>query len=132
MKRSPTNIELRVFAGGLLVLAGIVGFVRPTWLPDPGQQLVMGLLIVSGLLGLVCPAKIRGIYRAWMFVVLPIGWLVSHLAMAVIYFLVITPIGVVRRLAGADSLSIHDSKTLDSYWESIRREEDPSRPFRQY
>ncbi len=132
MNPSPTKIELRVFAGGLLILAGILGFVSPSWLPDPGRQLVMWLLIVSGLLGLVCPAMIRGIYRAWMFIVLPIGWLVSHLAMAVIYFLVITPIGVLRRLVGADPLSIRESKTLDSYWESIRREDDPSRSFRQY
>ncbi len=131
-QKHPTTIELRVFAGGLLVLAGMTWLVESSWLGESLRVGIVGGLAVCGLLGLCLPSKILGIYRTWMFIVTPIGWLISHLVMAAIYFLLITPIGLLRRLFGADTLNIRDQTHRDSFWLPVRQDDDPKRSFRQY
>lgn len=46
----------------------------------------------------------------WMGLTNMLGWLVSRLLMTVIFLLVVTPVGLVRRLVGKDSLRLKDFK----------------------
>ena len=46
----------------------------------------------------------RLLYLGWMRVFYPIGWVVSHLLLAIVYYLVLTPIGLVMRLFGGDPM----------------------------
>ncbi len=57
----------------------------------------------------------------WLFVVLlvvafPIGFVLSHVLIAAIYYLVITPIGLVFRLIGRDALGRRIDRSLPTYW----------------
>lgn len=130
-QKNPTALELRVFAGGLLILAGIALLAEPSWLRDSWRVGITVVLVGCGSLGVFLPETIRWIYRTWMSIVTPIGWLISHLVMAAIYFLIITPIGLGRRLLGADALTIR-KPSGDSDWLPIPQNDDPKRSFRQY
>ena len=43
-------------------------------------------------MGWLRPDWARPLYVGWLYAVFPIGWTISHLILAVIYFLILTPI----------------------------------------
>ena len=57
-----------------------------------------------GPLGLIWPRLLRPIYVAWMVLAFPIGWTISQLILAVMFYGLFTPIGLVFRLIGRDPL----------------------------
>lgn len=74
-----------------------------------------GALVLGGLL---IPGQLGPVYRAWMGLALLISKVTTPILMGLIYFVVMTPIGLVMRLAGRRAL-VHRPEA-DSYW--IRRE----------
>lgn len=78
------------------------------------------------------PAILRPLYVVLTAVGLPIGWVVSHVVLALVYYLVVTPIGLALRLAGRDPMGRRFEPDRPSYW--IRRPEEipVERYFRQY
>jgi hypothetical protein len=84
------------------------------------------------LLAMLRPHWLRPIYVGWMVVAFPIGWLVSQLILALMYYGVITPIGLLFRLAGRDALSLRRSGTTESYWKEKPAVTDARRYFQQF
>ena len=64
----------------------------------------------------VWPTSRRRIYVGWMYAVYPIGWTVSHLLLGVVYFVVITPIGLALRMLRRDPLERSFDRTATTYW----------------
>lgn len=97
---------------------------------------VFATLAVVGVLGLVCTFVShtigRSLYRGWMFAAMPIGWTMSAVLMGFVYFLVVTPLGLIMRLAGKDPMCRRFDRSLPSYWLPHRQEADPKRYFRQF
>ena len=62
----------------------------------------------------------------------PLNWVVSNLVVIVLYYLVITPISIVARLAGHDPLGIRAPEGDKSYWRRRKVDADPESSFRQY
>ena len=53
---------------------------------------------------MIRPEWLRSIYVGWMVLAFPIGWTVSQVMLAVMFFGLFTPIGLVFRLIGRDPL----------------------------
>lgn len=81
---------------------------------------VIGILLLT--IGLSCPLVLKKIYKVWMGVAFAIGWIVSRVLLVVIFYLVLTPIGLTARLLGKDFLDIRAKKSQDSYWIKRNRE----------
>ena len=113
----PSRRDLRWFGLLLPVFFAIAGVVvwRRTGSLTSGTILWAGGGIVSALFAL-WPASRRRIYVGWMYAVYPIGWTVSHLLLGVVYFLVITPIGLTLRMLGHDPLERSFDRTASTYW----------------
>ena len=88
--------------------------------------------VVSGVIGVFRPGLMRVVYVVWMAAVFPIGWLVSHLLLAAIYYLVITPIGVMMRVCGYDPMQRRLDRQATTYWKPRQGTDDPKRYFKQY
>lgn len=116
---TPSATTLRQFAGLCLVFFGGLaiwyGFFRDS--PLIGSVLAV-LALTIGPLGLVRPALIRPIFVGWMIIAFPIGWTVSRILLALIYYGVFTPIGLFLKLIGRDVLARSQQPTRDSYWET--------------
>jgi hypothetical protein len=56
------------------------------------------------------------IYLGLTLVTLPIGWMMSFLILTIFYFLLLTPLALIFRLAGRDLLNRKFDPTADSYW----------------
>ena len=65
---------------------------------------------------LACPSILGPLNRAWFKFGLLLGQVVNPLILGVVFFLVITPMAVFRRLLGKDSLHLKSNPCLESYW----------------
>jgi hypothetical protein len=59
---------------------------------------------------------VRPVFQGLTLLAFPIGFVLSHVLIAAIYYLVITPIGLVFRLIGRDALGRRIDRALPSYW----------------
>jgi hypothetical protein len=137
-KRDPSPRELRQFA--LLWLPGICLAVA-VWTAFRAQGPWTAGLVLAALaslaLGLWRPRWFRPLYVAWMALAFPFGWLMSHALMAAIYLLLITPIGLILRVARRDPLARQFDREAQSYWmptppPSRDPNDSRARYFRQY
>jgi hypothetical protein len=113
----PPLKTLRGFAAlWLLFFTGLAcwqGFVR-------GRVVVAAILLIMALTigpaGLLRPRLVRPIYVAWMVLAFPIGWTVSLVILAVIFYGIFTPVALIFRLIGRDVLSRAARPDRDTYW----------------
>ena len=107
--------ELRKFGlmvGGVFAVLGLLFLWRhkahyPYFL-WPGAVLV--------LFGAILPRTLKWIYIAWMSVAFVLGFVMAHVILTLLFFLVITPIGLVARVVGKDFLSLKLDRAAKSYW----------------
>ncbi len=78
------------------------------------------------------PALRLPMYRGWLYAVMPIGWVISHLLLTGIYLLIITPIGLVMRLVGYDPMQRRFDRSAKTYWITRQPTEDLNQYFKQY
>ena len=71
------------------------------------------------------------IYVLLALVTRPIGWALSHLIIAVLFYALITPLGLLRRLLGRDPLALRAAPGADSYWAQRPPPDDGSSYLRQ-
>jgi hypothetical protein len=130
----PTNRELRQFAGiwfplFWIIIAGLILLRGGEWMMAGP---IMALAAAVGIAGLIWPRLMRPIFIGWICAAFPIGWVVSHLLLAAVFYLVITPLGLVMRLVGRDKLNLQFDRKSKTYW--TRRPPTPQsgRYFRQF
>jgi hypothetical protein len=87
-----------------------------------------------GALGIwAVPALGRRIYVGWMLAAAPIGWTISHLVLSIVYYGVLTPIGLLMRLFGRDPMQRRmDRSGSGSYWIERSKKSESWRYFRQF
>jgi len=135
INRDPPPTLLRQFAGiwfpAFYVLLGYIiarktgqwGIVQSVWV----------VLALWSLAGIACPRAIKPAWIGLMTITFPIGWVVSHILLAGIFYLLIFPIGLVLRLMGKDPLSRRFDPEAKTYWVERRKEERPVQDyFRQF
>ena len=101
---------------GLLVGATFVVLgALQWWRGRPSFALVLGAVgAVLLLLGVVLPGALVPVRRMWMDMALGISKVTTPIFMGVVYFVVLTPVGVVRRLVGSGPMKPRPSGA--SHW----------------
>lgn len=66
-------------------------------------------------LGAIIPILLKPIYILWMTFAVILGWIMTRVILSMVFYLIITPIGLITRLIGEDFLAL---KKIDSssYW----------------
>ena len=130
---NPRSRALRQFAGAWLVFFVAVGTYRYLKLGQHQAGPVLGGIgIVIGGLGLLKPAAVRWLFVVCMVVVFPMGWLVSNLMLALMFYGIITPIGLLFRIKGRDLLCRKPAPDRPSFWTLKQTPRDMRSYFRQY
>lgn len=132
VNKNPSTRELRVFGLLLLVFAGVVGALL-RWKANAPDAARVVWIAGAGLVAVyfVVPPLRRPIYLAWIYATLPIGWVVSHALLAAVYYGIFTPVGLVMRLFGRDTMARRFDPAARSYWVEHDPSKDPQRYFRQ-
>ena len=89
---------------------------------------------VIGLIGLAVPPVVKPVYLLLTVVSWPIGYVVSHVVLAVFYYVIITGTGLIFRLVGRDPLQRRFDPAASSYWQSktLPDAQNRERYFRQF
>ncbi len=69
------------------------------------------------ILGAIVPLLLKPIYLIWMTFAAIIGWVMTRVILSVVFYFIITPIGILTRILGKDFLALKKVKS-DSYWNS--------------
>ncbi len=113
---------------GLLV-GGVLLATGGWWLYRGKYQTLAVALCGSGatlaLLGALYPKALVVPNRLWMGLAEAMGFIMTRLILALIFFLLVTPIGLLRKLFGGDPLNRRSART-GSYWKPYsERRKDP-------
>lgn len=133
INRTPSQRQLRTFGVLLAAFFALVGALA--WWRFDAPRTAQWIWIAAGAAVIVyyaIPAVRRLVFLGWIYAALPIGWLISHLVLAGVYYLILTPMGLLTRLLGHDPLRRRLDPEAATYWESRRSGHDPEQYFRQY
>ena len=83
-------------------------------------------LVVAGLL---VPPAARAFHTAWMRFAAALGHVNSRVLLTLVYYLVVTPYGVVSRLAGRDPLRRRGRGEAESHWVERKTTRQPREQF---
>jgi hypothetical protein len=133
-KDEPSALALRSFG---LMLAGFLGLVGAMawwrWHAPVAGWLLGSLALVVAVAYYGLPPLRRPLLAAWRTLLLPVERTISFVVLAIVYFLVFTPVGLFLRLLGRDPLGRGFEPLAESYYLVRRRiESDPGRYFRQF
>jgi hypothetical protein len=130
----PTRKDLRVFATACLVFA--VGFGIAFWVNSGVLTTISKVLFIVGpalfVLGMAWPPSLKYVYIALSLIAFPIGLVLGNVLMALVYYLLVTPIGLVFRLLGKDPMHRKFDPKATTYWISRSKPPEPGRYFRQF
>jgi O-antigen/teichoic acid export membrane protein len=101
--------EFGLTTGG--IVAGLFGLFFPWVLERPIPRWPWVIAGVLAAWALVAPASLRPVYRGWMRFGLLLSKVTTPIIMGLVFFLVVTPMGLIRRATGNDSLARHFDKT---------------------
>ena len=131
LRVNPTARDLKWFGLILLAFFGLIGVLvwRATGSLD-WPKLIWGAAALLSLAYYVAKPVRRPMYVGWSYVTYPIGWVVSHALMGVVFFGLFTAVGLVFRMMGRDSMTRR--RQSGSYWAPRDQSTRPADYLRQY
>jgi hypothetical protein len=133
INENPSRRELRQFAALWLPLLTVV-IALIVYAATKTVNVPIGLVaggVIVGAIGVAKPAFIHPVYLLWMYATYPIGWVISHVILAVIFFGIFTPVAFVMKLVGYDPMR----RRLDaarSDWVPVGPAEEKRKYFKQF
>lgn len=118
-----TRRFLRQFGVGLACLLAAVALWQlfsAQLSPWPWALAAVVALLLAGL----APSWLRPLARGWMFIAHWLGFVNTRLLLAMVFFLIITPVAFLFRLMGRDALSLKH-KRARSYWQTQEKTNSP-------
>lgn len=126
----PTPHELRKFGVTMIIGFGIFAGLA-YWRGHETLALVFACVGAgAGLLGLTGTKLAMLVYLPWMSLAFVMGNIMSRVLVAVFFYGLITPMGLVMRLIGRDKL--RRKNTRASYWDDLPKSTDKARYERQF
>lgn len=110
-----TNKELRQFG---LVVGGVFSVIGlwPVVFRDESLRLwaiILGSLLI--VLGAIVPQCLKQVYRGWMKIGHVLGSINTRIILGIVYYLLVTPMGIIMRLMGKDPMHRALGENVDTY-----------------
>lgn len=100
-----------VFAGLFLVIS-----ILPLFHGEKFRWWASVVATMFALVALTKPALLTKLNQLWMKLGLLLGKIVSPIALSILFYLIITPIGLMIRIKGKDPLRLKFDPNVNSYW----------------
>jgi hypothetical protein len=78
--------------------------------------------------GLAFPRVLQPIHRAWMALALVLSWVMTRVILALTFYLMITPLGLLMRLFGYRFLDLSWGDSRETFWHS-RPDQEPQAKY---
>lgn len=112
---------------GLALLSGALRWRGV--LPVPAWGLVLCLLAALAVAAALRPRWFRGYYCFSAKLGFGLSQMAGRAALALLFFIVVTPLGLVLRMLGKDPLRLRRPSGADSYWSEVRQKSSLDRLF---
>ena len=114
-----SNANLKKFGRTMAFCLLVIGLVlllrhKPLFIP------LWAIGLIFFILAQVRAVSLQLIYKIWMGLAFCLGWVNTRIILMLVYYLVVTPIGLMMRLLRKDILSLRLDKAARTYW--LRRE----------
>ena len=133
IKKDPSKNDLRWFGVVVALVFAVLGVIaRFVWGAPTAANV---LWIIGGAVFVIyyaIPPIRRLMFIGWMYLVFPIGWVVGHVLLGITYYLVLTPIGILRRTLVGDPMERKLDREGSTYWIERPPPAEASRYFRQF
>ena len=97
-----------------IVLLIISGFLF--WKEKESFQLFLAIGITLFLTATAIPAVLKPFYWIWMIFAIILGWFMTRVILSLLFFLILTPIGLTLRFFGKKFLELRWDNSKESYW----------------
>ena len=107
--------DLRSFG----VTIGIILLLVAGFLFYREKESFQTFLYIAGVfigLALILPSMLKPIYIVWMTFAVILGWFMTRVILSLLFYVIITPIGLVLRIFGKDFLDLKKQAVQGSYW----------------
>ena len=101
----------------LLIIAGFL-----FWKEKESFQILLTFGVTLCILGIVIPFILKPIYWVWMIFATILGWIMTRVILSLLFYIIVTPIGLIPRFFGKQFLELQWDKSKESYW-NIRTNE---------
>jgi len=120
--------EWRKFGIGLgIILCGIAGIQLLKGHPVYPYFLSAGA--IAALAGIAAPILIKPVFILFSYLGVVLGWFSTRVILALVFFLLLTPISLVMKLAGKKFLTMGADRSLATYWIDRNKNFDDSESF---
>ena len=93
------------------IFAGISLWLGGNWWPWLG-----GISLIFGALGLILPSLLAPLNKLWFLFGLLLHKVTTPLIMGILFYGLITPVGLLMRLAGKDPMRLRSEADATTYW----------------
>jgi hypothetical protein len=118
--------EFGLVVGSVFLLLGLWWLYRGKFANATYVVVPLGTLLL--LFGLIWPRVLVWPNRVWMLLAEGLSFVTTRIVLAAVFFLIVTPIGVVKRLSGWDPLSRRGPRST-SYWRPYSERQRDSRHY---
>ena len=122
--------ELRKFGITIGIACGLLAcFAVVAW-----EDILFYSFIIAAaflFLGFTLPAALKPFHKVWMTISILMGWLMTRVILIILFYGILTPIGLIGRLCGKDFLDIKLNKNAPSYWVLRGKQEYDKKSYEQ-
>jgi hypothetical protein len=130
---NPSSGELRKFAALFPITCAVIGAVlyfRAHWHVAGIGVWTIGPVVA--LIGLARPAVVKPLYLGMRYATAPIALAVTYVMLAVLYYFVVFPVGLIMRAVRRDAMHRKFDPLASSYWIAHDSSVKAKRYFTQY
>lgn len=115
LDRSPRALRRFGFTVGFVFL--LLGFVL-LWRHRGAAWPLVSIGVVLVLAAGLAPLALKWVHGPWMIAALALGWIVTRILLTIVFFLVVTPIGLLQRLFAKRTIEVAFRTDAATYWQS--------------
>jgi hypothetical protein len=120
-RRKATKQELRKF--GLVMTAPLAALAAlGFWRDKPAWPYLAGLSAFFLLFGLLLPRALAPIEWAWMKLARAMGTVMTYVVLALAFYLVLTPVGLLLRVLGKRPVELGFDPQASTYWSEVEKD----------
>ena len=97
-----------------IILLVISGFLF--WKEKESFQIFLAIGIILFLTSIALPSVLKPVYWMWMIFATILGWIMTRIILSLLFYIIITPIGLTSRFFGKQFLQLRWDKSKESYW----------------
>lgn len=120
--------EWRKFGVTMGLILTLIGFFL-LWKKNDYFEYVFLTAAFFFISGLLLPFLLKPVFKGWMALSVVMGYIMTRVIMVIIFYLMVTPIGLIASLTGKKFLDMKIDKSAKSYWISKEKTQKTQRDY---